>query len=289
MAPPRVPLRRIPVTPHPWDAAPRTPELPPSDTRQSPDILAGVTRAPGRRSQRSRPYGVPEHPLHLIPSAPTRHYGFSTPFDEHGQPCTPVIPATPKFGTGVPRTPLEEEDDVEDVLAELLGTTVSTSSTPAGMLLWSLRGMPSTTSTSTTSPTALDEVDFEADEEENEDVDDEVHDEVEGDDMVEIALDDDGEVEGTERDTHGGDVALEARANNASGGAFREDDEDDFGRDTGAGVGRILDEAAHDRHLAVYISRMVVAELYHLLRSSGVIPGPGMRPVAWWQCSSLAS
>ena len=296
MQPPSTPTQPLLANPHPLDMAPCTPDLPEGGT-QTPD-----PRPPGMRSaraRRARPYDMPEHPLHLIPSAPTRHYGFTTPFDEYGQPCTPVIPATPKHGPGVPHTPLGD-DDVDEVLADILGSsaastssTTSTTTTPSttslgavpttstlcttslstvhwpvfGHLAWSYANTTSTTSVMDASESDLvggldEEVDFGMEEDDEFDEEENVNDETganqdreEKNDMVEVELDD---VDGATR---------EELPN-----ATLEDLED-----TGAGVGRILDEALltpHEQRLAVYVARMVVAEMYHLLRSSGAIPGP---------------
>eukprot|EP00439_Symbiodinium_sp_Y106_P054857 s2540_g7.t1 len=73
---------------------------------------AGVDLAPGT-------------PLR-IPSAPTRHYGLVTPFDEAGNPMTPVIPTAPPANQ--PQTPWEDAP-VEEVLAGILGTATSSTST----------------------------------------------------------------------------------------------------------------------------------------------------------------
>ena len=294
---PSTPTRPLPTTPHPLDMAPRTPDLPEGVT-QTPD-----PRTPGVRStraRRARPYDMPEHPLHIIPSAPTRHYGFATPFDEYGQPCTPVIPATLKHGPGVPRTPLEE-DDLDEVLADILGAPMaSTSSTTSTTSTTFLGAVPTTSTSCTTSLTTSlstvywlefgslgwgytntttttsvmdagesdldEEVDFGMAEDGDEfDKGEEANDEVEAHrdreeehDMVEVVLDD---VEGVNGDG-------------------LPDDTQEGNEDMGAGVGRILDEALHlspqERRLAIYVARMVVAEMYHLLRSSRVVPGPGM-------------
>ena len=95
------------------------------------------------------------------------------------------------------------------------------------------------------------------------------------DDMVEVEIEEDL------------DVTAESHRSGAASGV--EGDAPALGRDesrygdtapsdTGAGVGSILEgeppvtDAAltpRERHLAVFTTRMVVAEIYHLLRSSG--------------------
>ena len=52
--------------------------------------LHGATMA-GMTTMGARPMRPPP-PVGHIPSAPTTHYGPTTPFDDHGIPITPIIP-----------------------------------------------------------------------------------------------------------------------------------------------------------------------------------------------------
>ncbi|OLQ10053.1 Armadillo repeat-containing protein 2 [Symbiodinium microadriaticum] len=298
------------------DAAPVTPDLPP-DMRpaQTPDSLTwSAIRARRRAERAAAPFRscVPPQPLHLIPSAPVDRPGMVTPFDEHGQPCTPVIPATPVFGPGVPRTPLDEMS-VDDVLTDILNhvsssTTTTTlwdgdpnlggassssttttspsctsSPTPVSSPLSSASSCCTTTTTSplheglcsdvsgidgllesTSTSTLVAHLDMEG--ELDEDVDYEP-------DEVEVELDE------VEEDEETGDVGARASENARDGADDRDDTVPDTDRDTGAGLRPILEDipelTEREHVLAVHVSRLVVAELYHLLRSTGVVPGPG--------------
>ena len=92
-------------------------------------------------------------------------------------------------------------------------------------------------------------------------------------DEVEVELDE------VEEDEETGDVGARASENARDGADDRDDTVPDTDRDTGAGLRPILEDipelTEREHVLAVHVSRLVVAELYHLLRSTGVVPGPG--------------
>ena len=205
---------------------------------------------------------------YLIPSAPVGRPGIVTPFNERGQPRTPVIPAAPVFNPANPITPQEvlelttaEGETTDAVLADILTTpSLSTTTTSTlGVTFWSeFLSYASSTSSTTTSASPHEDVDYDGEEVhvavEEPDVDD-VHVEVEDEETAE-AMRDEGSPVGTFR-------ASEAEMSD--------------GVDHGAGIGEFPDFplSPREERLAQHTARLVVAEVYHLLRTNGVIPGPG--------------
>ena len=284
--PPRPKVRATPLTPQ---------------GRQTPEVPGphGPPGNPRPRSRSPRRHRVPPSPTpqHLIPSAPIGNPGVVTPFYPNGQPMTPLprtprsmgppttprfrvppsptpqhmIPAapmsnpgvvTPFYPNGQPMTPV---GSVEDILGEILAFTSTTSTTmftagvsTATMLMQLLpssgvgvnvAGMTSATLSSTTSttPGATDEIEPEE----------------EIPDYVDVPVD---EVDGMEQEED--EFVLP------------EEEQDEEG-DEGYGVGHVPFELTQrEQLLARHIAALVVAEMYHLLRSTGVVAGTSL-PQGW--------
>ena len=120
------------------------PRLPQPDNTQGRDLemRAPLTPVwpPNRGMRPMRPVDPPGH----IPVAPTRHYGRTTPFDDRGQPATPLIPTAPPT-SGMPATPIGDmttEEAIADILHGGGGTSTTTSTSTVNLTCTS----PSTSS-----------------------------------------------------------------------------------------------------------------------------------------------
>ena len=167
-----------------------------------------------------------------------------TQFHPNGQPMTPLIPATPDF-TNVPVTPMDALLTMDEVLGEILAFTTTSTTTmgaawsPSDSVWVASRDLQAfTTSTTSTTPGANDQ------EEHEEEIPDYLEVEVEETKDMELQ---DGEA------VPGGEL------------------------DDGYGVGSMaLELTEREELLARHIATLVVAEMYHLLRSTGVVAGPAV-------------
>ncbi|CAE7946713.1 IRL2, partial [Symbiodinium sp. KB8] len=157
---------------------------------------------------------------------------------------TPLIPATPDF-TNVPVTPMDALLTMDEVLGEILAFTTTSTTTmgaawsPSDSVWVASRDLQAfTTSTTSTTPGANDQ------EEHEEEIPDYLEVEVEETKDMELQ---DGEA------VPGGEL------------------------DDGYGVGSMaLELTEREELLARHIATLVVAEMYHLLRSTGVVAGPAV-------------
>ena len=225
---------------------PTTPIMPPPDnaTTPRPTPLVPDQRPPVAHSDS---FGVTRSSIwdqHNNPGTPTippvpiiTAVTPVTPFDERGHPIiTPIIPSAPVITSTTPMTPFPEDvPEVDEVIQEICGPLSSSSTTTTGV---PGIGLPFSTSSTTTPHGADEEVDYdEPDDEQDEHI---------PSDEVEVTVEEDGAV------TMDGYVTMTG--------------ERGMGED---------DLSPREERLDRHVAGMVVAEVYHLLRTTGVIARPG--------------
>ncbi|CAE7333144.1 unnamed protein product [Symbiodinium microadriaticum] len=221
---------------------PTTPIMPPPDnaTTPRPTPLVPDQRPPVAHSDS---FGVTRSSIwdqHNNPGTPTippvpiiTAVTPVTPFDERGHPIiTPIIPSAPVITSTTPMTPFPEDvPEVDEVIQEICGPLSSSSTTTTGV---PGIGLPFSTSSTTTPHGADEEVDYdEPDDEQDEHI---------PSDEVEVTVEEDGAV------TMDGYVTMTG--------------ERGMGED---------DLSPREERLDRHVAGMVVAEVYHLLRTTGVI------------------
>ena len=269
--PPRPKLRAPdrPVPPSPRMSPMPSPTLPPRVLTRTAPPPVQTRDVPSRTHPPAEGSGSSDDFMddrYLIPSAPVGRPGIVTPFNERGQPCTPIIPTAPVYNSANPVTPLDVlelttagDETTDAILADILATpssSTTTTATPVGVVF--LSELLSSTSSTTTSTALLEDVDYDG-EDVHVAVDEPTTDEVQVEvDDEETAIDD-GDVHSPVEDGRGSEPVMSA------------------GVDRGAGVGDFpgFHLSPRDERLAQHTASLVVAEVYHLLRTNGVIPGPG--------------
>ena len=230
-------MRPVPITPMLLPAPnPATPTPPAPVSELRPPVSSFASQGVRRPSvwEHHNNPGTPTIPTTPIVTADTP----VTPFDDRGIPITPTIPSAPVITSATPVTPnLDDVPEVDDVIQEICGASSSSTTTTRVFPLILL-----ISTTSSTTPRSLEEeVDY-----------DELDDHPPSDEVT-VTVEEEGEevVAGEE----GGDVR-EREMIDGGGGV------------NGGGL------SARDERLAQHVAGLVVAELYHLLRTTGVIPGP---------------